>query len=409
MGITRDSRCRGSVPSPVNIPTQLFKYTLRRETGTAYVSDSHAQNLVDDYVSQLMPQLFREKEFRLGQINKVFSAKWLNHKQVVFGTKCNKLKVLDTQTSDVVVIPSLKSSSRSVPADCPCGIHSVAINPSHTLLATGAEFTNDVAVYKLPSFDPYCVGERAHTDWIFDLCWLDDEYLVTGSRDSNLGLWHIDDVDSGETSPLWSLQVPEYSIKNPVVVKRCGTAKRVRALGCLQKRKEVGVLSLNGLFHIWDVESFSPSQCRKLPSNIENVCMCVSQEKTLYGVGSQCHVFLIDPRMKTTLSVESKFGKVGIRSVSFRNDIITFGTGMGHILFYDLRAKKYLESGCGHFCSLRLGKGWMLHDDNYSQLYNQNIENAIYAHEYDETGTRMFVAGGPLPTSLWGNYAGLWS
>lgn len=34
--------------------------------------------------------------------------------------------------------------------------------------------------------------------------------------------------------------------------------------------------------------------------------------------------------------------------------------------------------------------------------------NAIYTHQYDHTGTRLFTAGGPLPAGLWGNYAGLW-
>jgi len=53
------------------------------------------------------------------------------------------------------------------------------------------------------------------------------------------------------------------------------------------------------------------------------------------------------------------------------------------------------------------------HDDNYLGFFmpqfNQEFPNAIYTHQYDETGTRMFVAGGPLPAGLWGNYAGLWS
>lgn len=57
------------------------------------------------------------------------------------------------------MIPSLKGSGKSEPADCPCGIHSIAINPSRTLLATGADNTNDLAVYRLPSFDPVFIGE----------------------------------------------------------------------------------------------------------------------------------------------------------------------------------------------------------------------------------------------------------
>ena len=67
--------------------------------------------------------------------------------------------ILDLVTRQIAVIPSLKSSNDSVPADCPCGIHAISVNPSRTLLATGAEHTNDLGIYRLPSFDPLCVAE----------------------------------------------------------------------------------------------------------------------------------------------------------------------------------------------------------------------------------------------------------
>lgn len=70
-----------------------------------------------------------------------------------------QLIVLDTKTGKQFHIPSLKSSKNSIPAECPCGIHSIALNPSQTLFATGAENTNDLAVYQLPTFDPAMVGE----------------------------------------------------------------------------------------------------------------------------------------------------------------------------------------------------------------------------------------------------------
>lgn len=34
----------------------------------------------------------------------------------------------------------------------------------------------------------------------------------------------------------------------------------------------------------------------------------------------------------------------GIRSASFQGDILTIGTGVAILMFYDLRAHKYLES-----------------------------------------------------------------
>ena len=38
----------------------------------------------------------------------------------------------------------------------------------------------------------------------------------------------------------------------------------------------------------------------------------------------------------------------------------------------------------------------------------QEYHNAIYAHCYDDSGSRLFTAGGPLPAGLVGNYAGIW-
>ena len=72
---------------------------------------------------------------------------------------CLQLFVMDLPSHKIIPIPMLKSSDRSQPAECPCGIHSIAINPSQSLLATGAQNTNDLAIYSLPTFDPVAIGE----------------------------------------------------------------------------------------------------------------------------------------------------------------------------------------------------------------------------------------------------------
>ena len=35
--------------------------------------------------------------------------------------------------------------------------------------------------------------QNAHNDWIFDLTWLDDQFLVSGSRDGHVALWRVTD------------------------------------------------------------------------------------------------------------------------------------------------------------------------------------------------------------------------
>lgn len=42
--------------------------------------------------------------------------------------------------------------------------------------------------------------------------------------------------------------------------------------------------------------------------------------------------------------MSSRYSGCGIRSASFQGDILTVGTGLGMLMFYDLKAGKYLES-----------------------------------------------------------------
>ena len=74
--------------------------------------------------------------------------------------------VYDVVTHSLDQIPSLLSRRDHLNEQNQCGIHSVQINPSRTLLATGARNTTDIAVYRLPTLDPVCVGEGAHKDWV---------------------------------------------------------------------------------------------------------------------------------------------------------------------------------------------------------------------------------------------------
>lgn len=98
--------------------------------------------------------------------------------------------VYDVNTRQLDAIPTLRARQPWSAHEHQTGIHAVEINPSRTLLATGARNSCEIAVYRLPTLDPVCVGE-AHKDWVLDMCWLDDEFLVSGSRDTKMALWRI--------------------------------------------------------------------------------------------------------------------------------------------------------------------------------------------------------------------------
>lgn len=222
--------------------------------------------------------------------------------------------VLDIQTKHLTQIPCLQQSPRSLPPDSQCGIHAIQINPSRSLLATGGRNPNDLAIYRLPTLDPLHVGELAHQDWVFALAWLDDEFLVSGSRDTSLALWKIPQEDNhsslssdnlqdkrynledfGKVSghvPLSSQRnipvvqtyhqqqhsdnsgggsdgggggtgsggqqqvVPSYSYINAVAVKQCKSAQKVRDIVFNRKLQEIACVSLNGYIHIWSADRF---------------------------------------------------------------------------------------------------------------------------------------------------------
>uniref|UniRef100_A0A8D8A3K3 DDB1- and CUL4-associated factor 12 n=1 Tax=Culex pipiens TaxID=7175 RepID=A0A8D8A3K3_CULPI len=115
------------------------------------------RNVDPSYASRhiLTHDMFKETPIALGNINKVFCSQWLSNRQVVFGTRCNKLMVNDVNTRKVDAIPTL-SNSRGTSPDTQSGIHACQINPSNSMLATGARHSADIAIYRLPTIDPLC-------------------------------------------------------------------------------------------------------------------------------------------------------------------------------------------------------------------------------------------------------------
>ena len=58
-----------------------------------------------------------------------------------------------------ISLPVLEGSPSSEMPESNCGIHSIKISRERKLLATSGQNPNHLAVYRLPTFDPVCVGE----------------------------------------------------------------------------------------------------------------------------------------------------------------------------------------------------------------------------------------------------------
>ncbi|RXG60236.1 DDB1- and CUL4-associated factor 12 [Armadillidium vulgare] len=352
-------------------------------------------------------QLFKENRLNLKNVNKVFCSKWLTNDQIVMGTKCNQLLLYNVSSQKVDNIPILSGPScEAHHVSDQCGIHALEVNPSKTLMATGAQNSNEIAVYNLPTLDPVCVGENAHLDWVFDLSWLDDQFLVSASRDKSMAIWRVDE------SLCCPHDFPTYSTIKPLCVKDCVGADKVRALLFNPNYFEIVALSLNAKIHVWDATIFKQVMSQELEIVNENVCLTKTENCSMYAVGSKSHVTLIDPRTLQSISkIDTRKSGPNIRSLSFRGALLTIGTGTGDILFYDVNAGRYIEGNEEGPVDLKCSKCAVTFDESAPLLLasdNSQSDSAVYTHCYDWSGTRLFAAGGPLSAAYKGCYASLW-
>jgi len=392
-----------------------------------------------------LPSILKEKEYDLSKssLNKIFSAQWLDDRRAIVGTKCNRLLVLDTYTDKYFLMNPLKSHENSNQVQQSAGIHTISINPSRTLLATGSENVNDIAVYKLPNLEPLFVGYGSHKNWIFDTVWLDDHHVVSGANDSKLALWKVSandfdydtelDNDDGENNNEdddeessnyagkrrrvdagGNFRVTNsYKYKKASKSIKCKKGKRIRAIAYNKNRNEVAAITMNAQFCVFDAQLLEQKQAKKLAISKENVCMAINSDNNIYAIGSASHVQLMNAdTYKSVLPPILVKKDIGVRSLNFRNNILSIGTGNGTVLFYDLRKLKFLQNDLNEKVKLESGGGWILKNDSYFEYisYAQYLDNlhAVYAHSYDPSGTKLLAAGGPLTVGLYGHYLSVW-
>ncbi|KAJ3069054.1 hypothetical protein HK102_007004, partial [Quaeritorhiza haematococci] len=333
-------------------------------------------NRLSSFVARRIPKLMSPREFDVQGYDKVFASTWLSQSEVVVGTKCNRLLILNVDTGRRFEIPSVIPSSESTPSEplnfatnmdvsdplsqsfrqrqtssvfppqnmC-SGIHSIAINPSRTLLAVGAgRPTEFIQIYRLPSFEPLAVL-RGHEDMVFAISWASDSVLVSGSRDTTVKTWSVTPDRVTETTT--TLDGTTVSFLNPVCSRQEHRGK-VRDLKYNPNTHQAATLSSDGFVKLWDVHHTAAPL--NLVSSIplyhtnETVCMALDEAHNLYAVGSQSHISLLDPRSASIVHMfESCDEGWGVRSMTIDQELLTVGGGLGRISFYDLRSQKYTE------------------------------------------------------------------
>lgn len=97
--------------------------------------------------------------------------------------------------------------------------------------------------------------QNGHDDWIFDIVWLDDQFLASCSRDTKITLWRVPELEPE------SSDIPSCSSINPVVIRTCKVAQKVRAFSFNKRLSELAAISVNGYIHIWRLDNFK--QVRK--------------------------------------------------------------------------------------------------------------------------------------------------
>ncbi|GAQ78720.1 Notchless-like WD40 repeat-containing protein [Klebsormidium nitens] len=364
--------------------------------------------LCQDTMAARIPLLLRPEQdvAMLEGIDKVFAAKWVDDGTICFGTKCNRLFVQDLLGKQIeiplVEVRRMEEARRQEGS----GIHTISINASQTLLATGGADPNDISIFKLPTFEPLQVLSK-HQDWLFGTAWVTDSMLVSGSRDG--------------TIKLWSCRAGRKFVNTQPKASRADHRGKVRDVGYSAEKEQLLTLGQDGTLRIWDPHVMESITTVKLPYQKELVTLAVMQP--LAAIGSANHVTFVDMRCgHVAHSVESLDEGWGIRSLAFKGDILSVGGGKGRLSFLDLRTLKYLPlrgpEGAEQLASgkkpsesyyFETGKGALEHNDVYYQHFRgQNVKHAIYSHAYDPSGTKMLVAGGPLPFGLRGNYLGVW-
>ncbi len=352
------------------------------------------------------------------QFNKIFACAWPENRVLFAGTKDNKLLRWEFDRNfaptkrEVINMPD-----PLLPGSPGGGIHCISFNKCFGGgdFACGGNNPNTIMVMDYDTLEPR-LQLQGNQDWMFSCCWVDRHRMVSGSRDCSVRVW--------STDPESESALGEHALfarRTPLLTRMEHTDK-IRDMKFNIYTKQIATMSTDGIVKIWDSSNFDVVSSFMAPESQDLVSMAVDEMCTdALVLGSRRHIAFIDPRAPggDMRCVVVPNGDTGVRSLSFREHLVTIGCGGSHLLFYDTRMPT------PHFCqrhsgNLHAGPGWIRQDDNFHFMFPEDNSdapaggpdaprNAIYAHAYDASGKVLFTGGGPLQVGLFGCYGALWS
>jgi len=260
---------------------------------------------------------------------------------------------------------------------------------------------NECCIFKLPELEPIDLL-KGHTDWLFGCTWLDDNTLLTGSRDKTLMVW------STSSDRLAQGTRRRFKRKDAGAQLREAHSDKVRCVDSCASLSLFASLSVDAKLVLWDAKTLSPLRTLNLEQPDELVAMSLgnaNDSAPLVAVGSKRHVTLIDPRACGAVRSVDWLDSSGVRSVSCVGNLVTIGGASGKLAFFDVRAEKFvvLHNNERHY-STDLKHGFVRRDEGLDRL-TFDAQHAICTHSYDASGAKLFIGGGPVIFSLYGSYA----
>lgn len=372
------------------------------------------------------------------EISKVFASLWYDANSVLFGTKCNRLLLLDVGKKRISEIrrpdreerPSVHYPGRVDSG----GIHALSLNPSRTLIATGGTDPRDIIVLDGESFKPK-ISLVGHSDWVFGCAWISDKIVVSASRDCRVGLWNVESEHQGpstrQTDPFMNHTVLHY----------CENANQQSESGEQRNQSEDGVMMTRYPSRVREVK-YEPTNrfvaalcgdssvklldpydnlrkirtCRLPGRSMEPVCLA-TQGNTI-AIGSLSEVTLLDPRQSgiyhAFANIASPDRYHGVRSIEFQDHALSFGTGSESLVIFDTRMMRHAQDtittdspSC--YGILRSDRNnWRSHVDRSIQYNGQSSKSALYTHKWHPQSPCIFIGGGPLSNMDDGHLCAFW-